>query len=78
MDIATLWNQPVLDEWILVFHEILKRQPYPTISAICESSIIKLSNASQHPLSKYMATRMIGFIADVLTPFFCGELTFLA
>lgn len=65
MVVATVWNQNVIDTWVLVFHEILKRVPYNSISMICEASIVGLSEQSQHPVSKYAAARLIGFIAEV-------------
>jgi len=63
--VLSLWNQPVLDAWLLVFHELLKRIPYEMIADSCEVSIDKLSEQSQHPQSKYAASRMIGFLAEV-------------
>jgi len=65
LKVLTLWNQPVLDAWLLVFHELLKRIPYNMIADSCEVSIDKLSEQSQHPQSKYAAARMIGFLAEV-------------
>jgi len=62
--VLSLWNQPVLDAWLLVFHELLKRIPYNMIADSCEVSIDKLSEQSQHPQSKYAASRMIGFLAE--------------
>jgi hypothetical protein len=63
--ILKIWNQVVLDEWVHVFNEILKRVPYEAISRECESTILSLSEASQHSLSKYVAVRLIGFVAGV-------------
>lgn len=65
MTLITSWNQAVLDAWILVFDEVLKRISYDIIADKCEASIVNLSENSQHPLSKYIASRMIGFLAEV-------------
>jgi len=63
--ILKIWNQQVLDEWVLVFNQLLKKLPYEVIARDCESTIMNLSENSQHTLSKYVAVRLIGFIAEV-------------
>lgn len=64
----------MLDNWVLVFNEFLYKLPYESIEKECTSYILGLSEPSQHVMSKYIAARMIGFIADVrllyLDPFF--------
>jgi hypothetical protein len=44
---------------------LLKKLPYSSISKECEEKLLSLSEASQHGMSKYVAARMIGYIAEV-------------
>jgi len=62
--ILKIWNQGVLDEWVLVFNELLKKLPYELIAKDCEYTIMNLSESSQHTLSKYVSVRLVGFIAE--------------
>lgn len=55
----------MLDSWVLTFNEFLYKIPYETIEKETVSTILGLSERSQHMLSKYIAARMIGFVANV-------------
>lgn len=70
----SLWNLAVLDSWVLVFDEFLNKMPYETIEKEINFSINNLSEPTQHVLSKYIAARMIGFVADVITIIFSNEI----
>lgn len=60
------WNQAVLDAWALVFNQILQKVPYNVIAKEAEETLLSISEQSQHTMSKYIAAKMIGFIADVI------------
>jgi hypothetical protein len=59
------WNQSVLEAWGLLFDQILKKLPYNSISKEAEETLLSLSEPSQHTMSKCIAARIIGYIADV-------------
>ena len=60
-----IWNQPVLDQWVLVFSELIKNIPYDIIEKESNQAILNLSEISQHVVSKYISSRMMGYVAEV-------------
>ena len=60
-----IWNQPVLDQWVLVFSELIKNIPYDLIEKESNQAILNLSEISQHVVSKYISSRMMGYVAEV-------------
>ena len=65
-----IWNQPVLDQWVLVFSELIKKIPYDLIEKECNQVILNLSEISQHVMSKYIASKMMGYVSEVKYFFF--------
>ena len=75
LNILTLWNQAVLDSWVITFSHFVKRLPYEMIERDCISFILSLSQTNQHVLSKYVSARMVGFIAEVALALMVAVLT---
>jgi len=64
--ILRTWNQAVLDAWSLLYNEIIQKIPYSDIAKESEDTLLSLSEQSQHTMSKYIAAKIIGYIAEVL------------
>lgn len=55
----------MLDSWVVLFNEFLYKIQFENVEKETISLINNLSESSQHVMSKYIAARMIGFIAEV-------------
>ncbi len=60
-----IWSKPVLDEWLLVFDAVQEWLSYEVLEKECVQIISSFLMPGQPSFSKYVAARMIGFIAEV-------------
>ena len=57
-----------MNEWVLVFKELLKLIPFESISEEVIQSTLAFSEPNKPTVSRYIAARMLGNIAEVPNP----------
>ncbi len=65
MPMFELWNENVIDPWMQVFGELIVILPFEKIQKDLNALIVSYCSELTPPIHRYIAARMIGFVAQV-------------